>query len=85
MKLIWLSDLHLVRAGGLIYGRDPTKQLQRAIDRINEHHTDASYCILSGDLVNDGDAEIYEHLNRMLSGLQIPYLPMAGNLSLIHI
>ena len=59
MKLIWLSDLHLVRAGGLIYGRDPTKQLQRAIDRINEHHTDASYCILSGDLVNDGDAEIY--------------------------
>ena len=79
MKLIWLSDLHLVAAGDTIYRRDPTKQLQRAIDCINEHHTDASYCVLSGDLVNDGDAEIYRHLSQMLTGLQIPYLPMAGN------
>ena len=53
--------------------------MQCAIDCINQHHTDAAYCVLSGDLVNDGDTQVYKQLNQLLDTLQIPYLPMAGN------
>lgn len=79
MKIVWLSDLHLVSRGGLLYGRDPEKQLQVAIDNINTHHADATYCVLSGDLVDDPGTEVYNLLAEKLSGLKIPYLPMVGN------
>jgi len=79
MKIIWLTDLHFVSRGESLFGRDPEKQLQCAIDLINRYHTDAAYCVLSGDLVNDGDAAVYKQLGQVLNELQIPYLPMAGN------
>lgn len=79
MKIIWLSDLHLVSRGDSLFGRDPEKQLRAAIDNINKYHADAAYCVLSGDLVNDGDADVYNFLAEMLRGLKMPYLPMVGN------
>lgn len=79
MKIIWLSDLHLVSRGSLLFGRDPEKQLQAAIDDINANHADATYCVLSGDLVDDASADVYNHLGEMLTGLKVQYLPMVGN------
>jgi len=79
VKIIWLSDLHLVAPGDSLFGRNPEIQLQRAIDCINRYHTDATYCILSGDLVDDSDAEVYTRLRNTLAELNIPYLPMVGN------
>ncbi len=79
MKIIWLSDLHLVGSGELLFGCNPTEQLQCAIDVINQYHSDAAYCVLSGDLVDGGDAASYQQLSQQLAGLQVPYLPMAGN------
>jgi len=78
-KIIWLSDLHLVNPGDSLYGRYPERQLQSAIDSINRYHADAAYCILSGDLVNEDDVNVYKRLSEILAELQVPCLPMAGN------
>ena len=75
MKIVWLSDLHLVSRGSLLFGRDPAKQFQAAIDNINTHHADAAYCVLSGDLVDDASADVYNYLSEILTGLKVPYLP----------
>lgn len=77
-KLIWMSDPHF-SADADVLGHDPTVRLQAAIAHINAHHTDAAYCVISGDLVNRGTLRDYQALQGLLSQLTIPYLPMAGN------
>ncbi len=79
MKLVWMSDLHFVAGKELVIGHDPRQRLEAAIKRINDHHSDADYCVISGDLVNRGTKSDYEELRLLLDQLMIPYLPMAGN------
>ena len=77
-KFIWMSDLHFV-AEGLVQGHDPRVRLAQAISLINEHHSDAAFCVVSGDMVDRGTDADYAALASMLSGLTIPYLPLTGN------
>jgi len=77
-KLIWMSDLHFV-AKGRIQDHDPCARLQAAIDHVNDHHQDAEFCIISGDMVDRGGAEEYAAVNQMLARLSIPFYPMVGN------
>ena len=79
MKLIWLSDLHLAPEGTLLFGIDPVKRLQHALNYITDHHLDADYCVLSGDLVNNGDEASYKLLAGLLDGLPMPVLTLPGN------
>lgn len=78
MKVIWLSDLHFV-ADGLVEGHDPRLRLSLAIDFINEHHSDAAYCVISGDLVDRATPEDYSALAKQIMRLKPPVLPMVGN------
>ena len=48
MKIILMSDLHQI-AGGELYGVDPKRRLQAAIDEINREHADAEAVVLLGD------------------------------------
>ena len=77
-KLIWISDLHFTATGDVL-GHDPRIRLQAAIDHINNHHADAVYCVISGDLVNRGTKEGYAALAEQLANLSVPILPMVGN------
>ncbi len=79
MKLIWLTDLHFVPAPQTLSNHDPRVRLQLAIDDINQYHQDATYCIITGDLTDDGQPETYQQLQAMLAQLTIPVLPLAGN------
>jgi len=79
MKLVWLTDIHLTTKGRKLFGYDPEYRLRQAIEYIRTFHFDADFCVLTGDLVNDGDSESYELLNEIISELQIPYLALAGN------
>lgn len=58
---------------------DPVLRLQSTIDHINTHHNDASFCMISGDMVNRETAEDYAALADYLKELRIPYYPMVGN------
>ena len=79
MKLIQVSDLHLVPPGTLLFGLDPRARLAAAIADINQHHGDAELCLFTGDLADHGAPEAYDALRETLAALQIPYRLMIGN------
>lgn len=79
MKIIWMSDLHFAPAHAVSTGADPTDRIQLLLDKINQHHTDAAYCVISGDLVNDAEVEYYPLLKELLDQLPMPVLPLVGN------
>ncbi len=78
LKAVWMSDPHFVNDGDVL-GHDPRLRLQAAIDHINQHHSDAKFCIISGDMVNRGTRTDYDALRKILDGLVVPFLPMVGN------
>lgn len=77
-KLVWMSDLHFTLEGDVL-GHDPRIRLEAAIDHINQHHSDALGCVISGDMVNRGTLADYQGLRARLDTLSIPYFPMVGN------
>lgn len=77
-KLIWMSDLHFTATGDVL-GHDPRVRLDAAIGHINQHHSDAAFCVITGDMVNRGTRADYKALCAKLDTLAMPYLPMVGN------
>ena len=78
LKAIWMSDPHFTHEGNVL-GHDPRVRLQAAIGHINQHHSDSTYCIISGDMVNRGTVTDYKTLYSTMSTLSVPILPMVGN------
>lgn len=79
LKIIQLSDPHLVPPPGLVQGGDPLAKLQAAIADINVHHSDAALVLISGDLANDGERPAYQALKEALADLAPPCRLMPGN------
>ena len=78
LNAVWMSDPHFTKEGDVL-GHDPRVRLQAAIDHINANYSHASYCIISGDMVNRGTLDDYNVLKSKLANLRIPFLPMVGN------
>lgn len=79
MKLIQISDPHLLPPGGRIMGIDPQARLRDCIDDINRHHADAGLVVLTGDLSDDGSPASYELLAAELARLISPWRLTLGN------
>ncbi|MDA7946203.1 MAG: phosphodiesterase [Hyphomicrobiaceae bacterium] len=79
MKIIQVSDLHLVPDGQILYGLDPRERLRACIAAINAEQKDADFCVFTGDLANAGRTEAYEMLRECLEPLQLPYYLGIGN------
>lgn len=79
MKIIQLSDLHLIQPGQLLYGTSPLDRLQLAINDILDAHVDAEFCVLTGDLANAGGEAVYRSLAQALARLPMPAYPLVGN------
>jgi 3',5'-cyclic-AMP phosphodiesterase len=79
MKLVVLSDIHLVPAGARLYGLDPAARLARAVDVINRDHRDIAFVVIAGDLAHSGDCSAYEILRSALGRLHAPAILMMGN------
>lgn len=79
MKIIHLTDTHITKAGVALYGVESINPLRQAIADINQHHSDADFCLITGDLTHYGDDEAFEHLKTGLADLQIPLHLMIGN------
>jgi len=79
MKLIQVTDLHLLRPGLGIFGIDPKARLEACIEDINRHHGDAALCIFTGDLTDRGEPEAFALLREVLATLKPPYRLMLGN------
>jgi Icc protein len=79
MKIIQLTDTHLVGPGGLLYGLDPAARLLACVDSVNERHADADLCVLTGDLADSGSLAAYEQMRGILARLRMPYRLLLGN------
>lgn len=79
MKLLHLTDTHLLPPGRVLYGLDPQARLAAAVADIEAKHTDAEACIITGDLAHRGDTEAYALLHELLRPLSIPVFPLIGN------
>ena len=79
MKIIQVTDVHLGRRREMRYGANLNERLDRCIDHINRRHSDATLCIFTGDLTDDGEAESYADLKAALSRLTVPYRLLPGN------
>jgi 3',5'-cyclic AMP phosphodiesterase CpdA len=78
-KYIHLTDTHLVKEAGALYGLDPKLRLQQAVEHINCHHADARAVVITGDLTHYGHDNAYEHLRECLAALSMPVYPILGN------
>jgi Icc protein len=79
MKILQLSDLHLIRPGELLHGEDPLAHLHDALADIAVHHADAELLVLSGDLSDNGDPAAYQTLRDALADMPMPRQLMLGN------
>ncbi len=79
MKLIHLTDLHLVSPGELLWGLDPFARLDAALTDIAAHHGDADLCIITGDLTERGEVAAYEALKDRLKRFPIATHLLLGN------
>lgn len=79
IKIVHVSDLHLVAPGETLFGLDPLAQLEACINDINLHHADASLVIITGDLTERGEPAAYAALASKLESLAVPYRLTLGN------
>lgn len=79
MKLIVVSDPHLVAPGARLFGRDPLANLEACIESINRDHADADLVVFAGDLTDDGLSEAYRALADRVRALIPPWRLMMGN------
>jgi 3',5'-cyclic-AMP phosphodiesterase len=77
-----LSDIHLAPPGQLLAGVDPMRQMRQVLTRIRELDVTPAFIVISGDLTDDGSAEGYEVVNKVLQELSAgptPVLLALGN------
>jgi len=79
MKIIQVTDTHLVPPGAVVNGVDPEAQLRLALADIAERHADADLLVITGDLCNDGDPEAYALLRELLAPMPMPVRLLLGN------
>jgi Icc protein len=79
MKLIHLTDLHLTSPGTELTGSDPSARLSDCLKDIEQWHSDASFCVISGDLADGANPAAYSWLKEQLAGFSIPTFLMTGN------
>jgi 3',5'-cyclic-AMP phosphodiesterase len=78
MKVIQISDLHLVAAGE-VAGLDPLRRLRAAIDDINDGFPDADFVAVTGDLADRGEPAAYALLAAELRRLKPRFGLTLGN------
>lgn len=79
LKLVILSDLHLLPEGDLSLTLDTHARLLEGIAHLNAVHGDADLCILAGDPADRGEAAAYQRLKAALATASMPVAITIGN------
>ena len=80
MLLVQLSDPHIVEEGELLLGGIDTADVPaRGVEHVNRLDPQPDLVLLTGDLVNEGRPEEYEHLRELLEPLRAPFHLVPGN------
>ncbi len=79
IKIIVLSDLHIVPEGKLSHGLDTTERLEAGIQFVDSRHADADLIVLAGDLADHGEIAAYQRLQESLGKFVLPPVLTLGN------
>ncbi|QPF90819.1 phosphodiesterase [Bradyrhizobium commune] len=79
MKIIQITDLHLVPPGHRLFDNDPGERLKACLLDVAAHHADADLCVITGDLAHHGERGAYLRLREALSVLPMPVRLLIGN------
>ena len=79
IKIVHLSDTHLVAEPHRLYGLDPRERLAMTIADIRAHHDDVDLCVVTGDLAHWGEAEAYAALADQWATSGLPVVFLIGN------
>ncbi|WP_407185236.1 phosphodiesterase [Bradyrhizobium centrosematis] len=79
MKIIQITDLHLVPTGEHLFDNDPGERLSACLADIAKHHSDAKLCVMTGDLAHHGERSAYLRLRKALEVLPMPVRLLMGN------
>ena len=79
MKIIQITDTHLMPRGTDLHGLNPCERLEACIASIKESHADAELCIITGDLTDQSHRKAYHDFREILQQLPMPYHPLIGN------
>ncbi|MGE3830626.1 MAG: phosphodiesterase [Parvibaculaceae bacterium] len=79
MKIIHVSDLHLVKPDDKVWGVDPLMRFDACLADISRHHADAEFCVISGDLTDRGEIEAYELVRERLANFPLETHLLIGN------
>lgn len=74
-----MTDIHVCPDGETVVNLDPEQRLLQGINSVNASHSDASLCVITGDLVDRGEIEAYRVLRRCLAELRVPWRLLLGN------
>lgn len=80
MLIAQISDLHLVPAGALCFGRVDTNDLaRRAVAAVNRLKPRPDAVLVTGDIIDTAQAEDYAVAKEILGRLEMPFFLAAGN------
>ena len=79
MKFIHLTDPHLVAPGEPLHGLDPHANLLVSVAATRARRADAAFCVLTGDLVDNGDPRANRAASQALAALPMPVHVIPGN------
>ena len=79
MKFVQVSDIHLGAPGEFIMGCSPTERLNACFKDINSWHSDAEFCVITGDLTEFAEPAAYRHLKKIIKAFPLPCYLMLGN------
>ncbi|MCX8998281.1 phosphodiesterase [Rhizobiaceae bacterium BDR2-2] len=79
MKLVQISDPHLVAPGKTLMGLDPFRRLDACLSDVEARHGDADLVLVSGDLSDSGGADTYALLKQRLAHFSLPVRLLLGN------
>ncbi len=79
MKLIHITDFHLVAPTSSLWGLKPHERVDRCLADIAQWHSDADFCVISGDLADRGERDAYRWLAERLKRFPLKTFLMMGN------
>ena len=80
MKIIQLSDLHLVGEDDTsLYRINPNLRLKLALDSIEKNYKDIEFIVITGDLTDNASPKAYKSLASIVNRYNLPIYLMLGN------
>jgi len=79
VKLLIMSDIHLLPRGEVKRGLDTAPRFKSAIESANKLHADADLCVFAGDITEKSDMGAYALFDEIRAGSNISQRVMLGN------